>query len=304
MRCSEFGVNAANEYRRDTVLTSSGIEYEGSFGLCNQPKNPKVWYQFGQRIVGWSRIAQICALKLMDSYADTVINGDTDSLKVVSGSGMEALDMALKPLHDGIDKAKDDVCSRIKYAYPSLYDELKGIGHYECEFVTDRFCASWNKAYCTHSTGKDGNRHFAFTLAGIPTRRRESKHSCFIGLNGYADRLYGLGWSYEDICNLFLGYNTTYAHDVIRLNARKFPEWGTSVFQRVTDYKGDTYKVVEPNALALYPMSKTVNDTNSPENMVNMRYALANNAHVNTGRKLVYSGGVLDLEDIDYDEIL
>ena len=51
-------------------------------------------------------------------------------------------------------------------------------------------------------------------------------------------------------------------------------------------------------------MSKTVNDTSSPENAVNMRYALANNPNVNTGRKLIYSKGVLDMEAINYDEIL
>lgn len=297
-----FGINASNEYRRDTVLGSSGIEYEGDFGTCNAPKNPKVWYQFGQRIVGWSRIAQICVMLLCEPYVKAIINGDTDSVKMlVSEIDRASIDNALARLARAIDNAKDDVCSRVRFAYPSLYDELRGIGHYECEFVVDRFCASWNKAYCTHDKGKDGKRRFAFTLAGIPTRRRQSKVQSFIGLNGYADRLYGLGWSYEKICNLFLGYNTTYANDVIKLNARKFPEWATYTFNKVTDYTGITSTVTEPCALALYPMSKTVNDTLSLENAVNMRYALANNPNVNTGRTLVYSKGVLDMEDISYD---
>ena len=173
---------------------------------------------------------------------------------------------------------------------------MPGIGHYVCEFVTDRFCASWNKAYCEQEIGRDGKRHFAFTLAGIPTRKRESKVSCFIGVNGFADRLYNLGWSFEDVCNLFLGYNVAYAHDVIKTNGRKFPNWGDTFFERVTDYRGETCMVSEPCALALYPMSKTVNDTSSAENAVNMSYALANNPNVNTGRKLIYAGGVIDME--------
>ncbi len=300
-----FGINASNEYRRDTVLSSSGIEYQGEFGICNQPKNPKVWYQFGQRIVAWSRIAQMCVMQLVEPYAKAIINGDTDSIKIlVSESDRADIDNALKRLHDGIDKAKDDICSRVRYAYPRYYDSLDEIGHYVCEFAVDRFCASWNKAYCTQSPGKDGKRRFAFTLAGIPTRRRESKNQCFIGINGLADRLYALGWSYGQICNLLLGYNVTYANDVIRLNARKFPEWNTCAFTQVVDYMGKTSRVVEPYALALYPMSKTVNDTLSSENAVNMRYAQANNANVNVTRKLVYSGGVLDLEGLDYGEIL
>lgn len=305
MRCSDFGINASNEYRRDTVLASSGIEYQGEFGICNQPKNPKVWYQYGQRIVGWSRIAQMCVMRLVEPYAKAIINGDTDSIKIlVDGKDREKVDDALKRLHDGIDKAKEYILSRVKAVYPRHYDELRDIGHYECEFAVDRFCASWNKAYCTHDIGKDGKRHFAFTLAGIPTRRRESKNQSFIGLNGLADRLYALGWSYEDICNVFLGYNTTYAHDVIKLNARKFPEWGAITYMQVEDYKGDISMVAEPHALALYPMSKTVNDTLSSENTVNMRYAQSNNPKVSTGKTLVYSQGVLDLESIEYETLL
>lgn len=297
-----FGINASNEYRRDTVLDASGITYQGDFGICNAPKNPKVWYQFGQRIVGWSRIAQVCVMLLCEPYAKQVINGDTDSIKMlVSKSDRDGIDSALNRLAVAIDKGKESICSRVRLAYPRYYDELRGIGHYECEFVVDRFCASWNKAYCTHDNGKDGKRRFSFTLAGIPTRRRTSKVQSFIGLNGLADRLYSLGWSYEDICNLFLGYNTTFAHDVIRLNARKFPEWNTCTFEKVRDHFGNMSLVAEPHALALYPMSKTVNNTGNYDNRVNMTLAIENNPNVNLTPKLVFSGGVLDLEGMDYE---
>lgn len=295
---SIFGISCSNQYRRDTVLTHSGIVYQGDFGICNAPKNPKVWYQFGQRIVGWSRIAQICAIKLMEPHCETVINGDTDSIKVLCAkSDLEALETSLERLGRAIDKGKSRVCVRVKSVYPRMYDELKNIGHYEREFVADRFCASWNKAYCMQEIDRrDGKRHFSFTIAGIPTRRRTNAVSSFIGLNGFADRLYACGWDFSAVSNLMLGYNVTYANDVIKMNARKFPEWTEQVFERVTDYQGNTSLVAEPSALALYPMTKTVNDVSSSENAVNMRYALSNNEDVNVGRKLVYSGGVLDVE--------
>ena len=286
-----FGINASNEYRRDTVLTSSGIEYVGEFGICNMPKHPKVWYQFGQRIVGWSRIAQICAMFALEPYAETVINGDTDSIKIVMKDDEAAqAAKALEVMGRSIDRGKEKVCRRVKLVYPQLFDELEEIGYYVEEFSVKQFCASWNKAYCTRE-----NRRFSFTLAGIPTRRRESKVSSFIGINGLADRFYGLGWSFAEVCNLFLGYNVTFANDVIRLNARKFPEWGSSVYERVTDYKGVSSNVVEPAALALYPMSKTVNDTLSADNAVNMQYAQANNDNVNVDRMMVCSKGVIEL---------
>lgn len=295
-----FGISCSNEYRRDTVLTSSGIEYEGEFGVCNAPKNSKVWYQFGQRIVGWSRIAQIVAITLIMDHAITLINGDTDSVKVLcKREDLSSIDKALSRLGRAIDNGKKKVCARVKAAYPDLYDPLEYIGHYVHEFDAERFCASWNKAYTTHEFDKrEGMRRFSFTLAGIPTRRRQGKESSFIGINGLADRLYGLGYSFEDICNVFLGYNVTYANDVIRLNARSFPAWGSMVYQDITDYQGNTSRVAEPAALALYPMSKTVNDTGNPENRENLQYAIQNNANVNYGRKMIFSGGILDMEDL------
>lgn len=293
-----FGINASNEYRRDTVLADTGIEYEGKFGVCNKPKHPKVWYQFGQRIVGWSRIAQVVAMMLCAPYVSQIINGDTDSLKfVVLDSEKPKVFEQLYRMAKALDAGKDKVCSRVKTVYPRFYDDLCGIGHYVSEFEVKRFCASWNKAYCEYDKG------FSFTLAGIPTRKRQGKKSSFIGINGLADRLYALGMSFEEICNIFLGYNTTFAHDVIRLNGRKFPEWGTYVYTPIVDYMGKSHKVAEPAALALFPMSKTINNTSNHDNSVNLRYALENNPDVSSTPTLVYSGGILDLEGIA-DEIL
>lgn len=292
-----FGISCSNEYRRDTVLTNDGIGYIGNFGICNAPKNSKVWYQFGQRIVGWSRIAQIVAMELMKPYIKTIINGDTDSVKVLAEkSKLPDIARELERLGAAIDRGKQKVCARVKHAYPRYYDPLTDIGHYVHEFNADRFCASWNKAYCTQEFNKrEGYRRFSFTLAGIPTRRRVGKESCFVGINGLADRCYNAGMTFEDICNIYLGYNVTYAYDTIKLNARSFPDWGDMVYEPITDYLGNTSKVAEPAALALYPMSKTVNDTANPENRENLKYALTNNPDVNTERKLIFSGGILDI---------
>lgn len=291
---SLFGISCSNSYRRDTVITHTGIEYVGNFGICNAPKTPKVWYQFGQRIVGWSRIAQICAMYLVEPYAKTIINGDTDSIKLVCAENdLPGVQESLQMLSRAVDKGKEFCCTRVRYAYPKQYDPLREIGYYVPEFTTKRFCASWNKAYCV----QDENG-FAFTLAGIPTRKRQNDFSSFIGINGYADRLYKLGWSFADVCNLFLGYNVTFAHDIIKMNARKFPEWESVYFGKVTDYLGNTYNVAEVAALALYPMSKTVNDISSADNRQNMRYALVNNPNVNTVPKIVHASGILDFEGI------
>ena len=273
-----FGIECTNMFNRDTVLTRDGIGYSGEFGICNAPKHPKSWYQFGQRIVGWSRIAQIGIMLLASEHVETVVNGDTDSVKFVcEKSKLPNLENALQRYAHALERAKKRVCYRVEKSYPALYDELRGIGHYVLEFTSERFCASWNKAYCTHDIDKrDGKRKFAFTLAGIPAR---------FGVNDAANEFYSQGATFAQTCDLFLGYNVTYAHSVIGLNARAFPEWASSFTGYVTDHRGASSFVAEPASLCLYPMSKTVNDTRNAENGVNARYALRNNANVNVTPK-------------------
>lgn len=279
-----FGIEASNEYRRETVLTSSGIEYAGEMGISNAPKNPKAWYQFGQRIVGWSRIAQILNMQLAYPYIETIINGDTDSLKFVCKSGnVECVVNSLGVYGSSVDSAKNKVMKRVETSYPEFFDELKSIGHYELEFETKRFCASWNKAYCTHDYDpRTGKREFSFTLAGIPARA---------GVNQAADQFHENGMSYSEICSMMLGYNVTFAHSVIRLNARSFPEWGAAYVSNVTDYLRNEARVYEPAALCLYPMSKTVNDTRNSENRVNGEIAKANNPDINTKPVVISRSG-------------
>lgn len=291
---SLFGVEASNEYRRDTILTSNGIEYEGEYGICNAPKNPKAWYQFGQRIVGWSRIAQICVMQLVRPYVKGIINGDTDSLKLLCTLGdIPYIDRELGRLARAIDRGKVDNCARVKASFPSQYDKLEGIGHYVKEFEATHFCAAWNKAYVE----KDA-KGYHFTLAGLPTkdvyRKNDDGELELFGqrLDGFAQSLEDSGMKFDEVANLLLGYNVTYAHDLTGLNARKFPEWGELVYRRITDYLGNESQVAEPAALALYPMAKTVGSFAFSENRINANIALSNNDRVNIETVIVSREGV------------
>ena len=60
----------------------------------------------------------------------------------------------------------------------------------------------------------------------------------------------------------------------------------------VTDYQGKTSLVVEPSAMALFPMSKTVNDTRNRENAENMRIAICNNDMVETEPVIIGKRGI------------
>ena len=283
---SIFGISATNSYRRDTILDENGIGYEGEFGICNAPKTNKVWYQFGQRIVGWSRIAQMCVMMLAYPYVHGIINGDTDSIKmIVSNENKRKVEKALARYAHALDHGKKGTCARVRNAYPKVYDSLDGIGYYVEEFTTKRFCASWNKAYLMQYD----NNEFDMTIAGIPTKTH---------VEAFAKHLYDDGMSYEQICNTLLGYNVTYANDLLDLNGRKHPKWGEIFFEHVTDYLGNTSVVSEPVALALFPMSKTINDMTNNDNRVNAGYAVANNPEVNVNPILLYLDGILDMSNL------
>ena len=90
----------------------------------------------------------------------------------------------------------------------------------------------------------------------------------------------------------------TFAYDMIRMNGRRFPEWGDIFTDYVTDYQGNKALVCEPAALALYPMGKTINDTSNAENKANSRIAKRNNENVNIINKIVYDSGILDLGEV------
>lgn len=283
-----FGIEASNEYRRNTILGKNGIEYTGDIGICNAPKNPKAWYQYGQRIVGWSRIAQICAMYLVSPHVKYIVNGDTDSLKVIcKRDALDTISRALLRLGNAIDNGKADNCKRVRGNYHTLYDPLDGIGYYVREFTTENFCAAWNKAYCEI----DEKGKFAFTLAGIPSRDKPGIKR----LDGFASDLLNEGQCFGEITDILLGYNVTYAHDLTGLNARKFPEWGQITNTYVTDYHGNKTRVIEPSALALYPMPKTIGSTAFSDNRANLKYARKNRPSINTNPTIVSKYGITRL---------
>lgn len=275
-----FGIEATNEFRRPTELTEFGIENVGDFGLCNAPKIPKAHYQFGQRIVGWSRIAQCIVMMLAFPYVDEIVNGDTDSLKFVATyENAKLIDAELERFGLAIDKAKDDNCKRVHDYITDYYDPLDKIGWYVREFESECFCASWNKAYCRYDVDpRDGKRKYHFTIAGLPSKP----------INDFANSMQA---DFSSVCDLLLGYNVSFTSSLIELNARSFPEWSATFFEQVTDYLGNTSLVAEPAALALYPTSKIINSFANSENVDNYKIAAANRETVNSDNVLLYRNG-------------
>lgn len=291
---SLYGVECTNESRLDCVLSQYGISYSGTPGVENLPKNPKAWYQFGQRIVGWSRVAQIVAMQLIAPHTIGIVNGDTDSLKLYCKTeSLPAIERVLDDMGACIDKAQKIVCARVKHQYPNHCSFMPGLGRYCLEFTAQRYCAAWNKAYLKC----DENNEFDIVLAGLTVNRGDHSYVNF------AKHLMSNGYTFEDVCNVLLGYNIVVDNSITGQNARKVPEFGMLHNLRVTDYKGRKSWVTEPQALALYPMRKAISDTTNRENAANLSSALDNNPNVNRRPLFIEwtkDPAIIDLDTGDY----
>ena len=96
--------------------------------------------------------------------------------------------------------------------------------------------------------------------------------------------------SFEKICGELLGYNVTICHDITGLNIRIFPQWGEYTDIDIRDYQGNISHVVEPRALALFPLDKILNNTLVMENRMNYEKAKANNDSIDDAPRLVHLG--------------
>lgn len=273
---SLFGIEATNECRRDYELNGAfGLELTGTDGIHNLPRTSKANYQFGQRIVGWSRVAQVVIMELIAPYVGNIICGDTDSLKLYfPKKNTRKIEKALARHAKALDKAKRLACMRIKKGYPKFYSSLDGIGHYVFDGEYQAFSASWNKSYIALIDGK-----CKLTIAGVPTARRSAE---FGSMNDFCDNLVKNGMTFEKVASLVIGYNVTIDQSITKLNARIHPkEFGSYVDMDVTDYQGNTTHVKAPAALALFPNVKTLGDTTTAENNQNCKIAQVNNPMVN-----------------------
>lgn len=239
------------------------------------PKTPKCFYQYGARIVGWSRIAQVVIMELIYPHIKEIICGDTDSLKFSYEPKKEKKILAALNKHaKALDKGKKAVTRRIKFSYKRQYDELEGIGHYVYDGGYEGLSAAWNKSYITL---EDNKCHI--TIAGIPASRSSEEFGTY---EEFCNALLEEGWSFEEVASLAIGYNVTLDSNITKLNARYHPKgFGELIKIEVIDYLGEKTLVEAPEALALFPGVKTIGDTTKKENNINSKIAYENNPLIN-----------------------
>lgn len=140
------------------------------------PKTVKVWFNYGSRIVGGSRLHLVLAMRLIwEGLGERVrpIGGDTDSLKLsLEGCTPDDVVACLKPLHRAADVAIERGQERVRRCFPDRCSDLHRIGHFDVEPATrENVCyewgmEAWNKCRITY----DGHRNHV-TMAGVSRPR-------------------------------------------------------------------------------------------------------------------------------------
>ena len=267
---SVYGIMAMDIYKPDFEIEKGDVSVVKST-LPNEtnffertPKNVKVLYTYGLRIVGGSRLHLVLAMLLIhEALGDAVkiLGGDTDSLKVHLSESVTPDDVlrALAPLHVASTKAIDDTQIYIRRKHPEYASSLKDVGLFEYEGTNALHVELWNKGRVVWTGEK-----MKVTLAGVPRPKGINLEKC---LEEYAKK-----YSPREALEKASGYNTVLTPAVSRFLSVKRPDTGSFFDDEVTDYLGQSAHVQEFQAIALYENTKEIGSTLALSNRQNVKY--------------------------------
>lgn len=231
-----------------------------------QPKNTKVLYTYGLRIVGGSRMHMVLAMEhLFEYFGDKakITGGDTDSMKVAFDETVTDLDIAkaLEPIKTCSKLAIDTCMKRLRKEQPQHASSLTGIGSFDIENASGdetrwtNHMEYWNKARVSESHG-----HSHVTCAGLS--RPENKYH----IETFIDDMLRSGYTAEQVFSNALGYNVCVSNDICH-SLEGYKPKATDVFDSdVTDYLGNTSHVQCHESQALYATTRTLGETIKPSN--------------------------------------
>ena len=233
------------------------------------PKQTKVLYTYGMRIVGGSRMHMAIAMELLDSALKDrvrVLGGDTDSMKISCDEDVspEDLERALEPIAAASTAAIDLCMRRVRETFPDLASGLNGIGGFEIEnrdsFYPLHF-EMWNKA----RTSYDGKRTH-ITCAGLP--RPIGAYT----VESFMDELIVAGHPAEQVLQETLGFDTLISNDISHTLEHRKPKPTDLYDADVTDYRGVTSHVSCHQSIALYPASRWLGETAKLTNRLSVEH--------------------------------
>jgi hypothetical protein len=274
-----YGTQAQDVMKADYRVTETGELEVDKATICTpenfakkRPKTPRVLYTYGMRIVAGSRMHLVIAMMLIYRRFGnrvTVTGGDTDSLKISCADDVtdaELLD-ALEPLHTAIENAINLTMRRVRNTAPDMASTLDHIGKFEIEACGDttRYAEHvelWNKARV--SLDMSGRVHV--TCAGLP--RPDGVYT----IEDCIEDIMHMGHGFAETIRSALGYDVLVDYEICHTLQRKRPHVWDRYVGTVTDYRGATYHVDAPEAIALYPSGRWLGESDKQANGENLAY--------------------------------
>lgn len=274
-----YGTQAQDVMKADYRVTETGELEVDKATICTpenfakkRPKTPRVLYTYGLRIVAGSRMHLVIAMMLIYRRFGnrvTVTGGDTDSLKISCADDVtdaELLD-ALEPLHTAIENAINLTMRRVRNTAPDMASTLDHIGKFEVEDCggTTRYAEHvelWNKARV--SLDMSGRVHV--TCAGLP--RPDGVYT----IENCIEDIMHMGHGFAETIRSALGYDVLVDYEICHTLQRSRPHVWDRYVGTVTDYRGATYHVDAPEAIALYPSGRWLGESDKQANGENLAY--------------------------------
>lgn len=274
-----YGTQAQDVMKADYRVTETGELEVDKATVCTpenfakkRPKTPRVLYTYGMRIVAGSRMHLVIAMMLIYRRFGnrvTVTGGDTDSLKISCANDVtdtELLD-ALEPLHTAIENAINLTMRRVRNTAPDMASTLDHIGKFEVEDCggTTRYVEHvelWNKARV--SLDMSGRVHV--TCAGLP--RPDGVYT----IEDCIEDIMCMGHGFAETIRAALGYDVLVDYEICHTLQRNRPHVWDRYVGTVTDYRGATYHVDAPEAIALYPSGRWLGESDKQANGENLAY--------------------------------
>ena len=246
----------------------------------------KILYTYGMRIVGRSRMHLILAIMLLNDNFNNrikILAGDTDSLKIACDDNVTDVEImqALKPLHDGVTNAINNVQFKNRKNYASIASDLKNVGCFDIETAENnryfRHIEYWNKARL--SITKSGA--IRLTFAGLPNKKSNPYNIETVLKKVYEQKgIQGL--------QQVLGFNLTISYDISTTLEHKIPLASARIDEDITDYLGNKSHVHEYQTIALCPTPRLIGSTAALVNRENVEYLKSIGRHIETKNRILY----------------
>ena len=276
-----YGTQAQDEFKPDYLVEETGdVVVDRDTLVCKEnfddrkPEHSTVWFNYGMRIVGRSRMHLVIAMMLLwkkFNGAVYVTGGDTDSLKchVPESVSEDELSRVLGIMQTASKNAISRCLAHVRHdaRFTEYTSDLEGVGGFVIEnpgHPYEHHVELWNKGRVSYYDGE-----FHVTLAGVSRPPNEYNVEKIL-----KDFERGGASPYDAIRNT-LGYNVTLNPEVTFALMPSEPPMDAEVDREVCDYQNHTYRVQSHQAVHLKSCSKELGNSDKVCNNESINWLIA-----------------------------